>query len=307
MWGLTEAAKTPWSSDRVAFVNGQFIEERRATLSIFDRGVLYGDAVFEAAFAWDGYIFKLDQHLRRMERALRAVCIQLPVALEELKGYVIETVRRNRLRNAYIKWIVTRGVGPGILLDPAGCVPSIVVIAREYLFLTDPQKAENGIRVKIAQVRRTPHECLDPRIKSVGYLNLILARIEAISGHYDDALMLDMHGRLCEAPGYNVFVVRDGVVRTPAEEVLEGITRETVLQLCRKLHISAVEADLVPYDAYTADELFLTNTAGGIVPVTSVDGRAVGTGVPGPLCHRVRDAYRSLIESRVHGTPVSDE
>jgi len=302
--GLTEPAKTPWSSDRVAFVNGQFVEECRATLSIFDRGVLYGDAVFEAAFAWDGYIFKLDRHLRRMDQALRAVCIDLPVSLEELKGYVIETVRRNRLRDAYIKWIVTRGVGPGILLDPIGCVPSIIVMAREYLFLTDPQKAQTGIRVKIAQVRRTPHECLDPRIKSVGYLNLILARIEAMSGRYDDALLLDMQGRLCEAPGYNLFVAREGVVRTPAEEVLEGITRETVLELCRELHIPAAEDDLMPYDAYTADELFLTNTAGGIVPVISVDGRRVGAGVPGPICQRVRDAYRSLIESRIHGTGV---
>lgn len=294
----------PGYGEHVVFLNGQFVEERQATLSIFDRGMLYGDAVFETAFAWNGFIFKLDRHLHRLERSLRAVCIDLPLALDELKTAIIETVRRNRLRTAYVKWIVTRGMGPGVLLDPTGCVPSVFVFAREYLSLTDPAKAAAGISVKIASVKRTPHECLDPRIKNTNYLNLILARIEALKGGYDDALMLDTQGRLTEAPGYNIFIVKDGGVRTPAEEVLEGVTRETALELCADLGIPAAARALHAYDAYTADELFLTSTAGGFVPVRAVDGRRVGDGRPGPTFRRLKEAYQALVDSGVHGTPV---
>ncbi len=290
--------------DRIVFLNGHFVEERDAMLSVFDRGFLYGDAVFETAFAWNGAIFKLDCHLERMMRSLRAVCIDLPMTLDALKEAIVETVRRNRLREAYVKWIVTRGMGPGVLLDPTGCVSSVFVFAREYLSLADPAKAAAGISVMISGVKRTPHECLDPRIKNTNYLNLILARIEAIKGGYDDALMLDMQGRLTEAPGYNVFIVKDGTVRTPAEEVLEGVTRETTLELCAVLRIPSETRALHAYDAYTADEVFLTSTAGGFVPIRAVDGRPVGDGRPGPTFRRLREAYQALIESGAHGTPV---
>lgn len=297
-------SNVPWSRDRVVFLNGAFVEERDATLSIFDRGVLHGDAVFETACAWNGYIFKLDRHLERLSRSLRYVRIDLPLSMDDLRSAIIETVRRNRLRNAYIKCIVTRGIGSGVLLDPRGCAPSVFVFAREYLSLADPDVTAGGMSVTIAQVRRTPAECLDPRVKNTNYLNLVLARFEAIAGGYDDALMMDTRGCLSEAPGYNIFLVTKGTVRTPADGVLEGVTRETALELCADLRIPAEERALTPYDAYTADEVFLTSTAGGFVPVRSVDGRPAGDGRPGPVFRRLKEAYQSLLESGTHGTPV---
>lgn len=299
-----QAHSVPESADRVVFLNDQFVDERNATLSVFDRGILHGDAVFETAFAWNGFIFKLDRHLQRLERSLKVVCITLPITMDELKDRIIETVRRNGLRNAYIKCIITRGVGPSVLLDPTGCVPSIIIFAREYLYLADPAKAANGINLKIAQIRRTPAECLDPRIKNVNYLNLILARIEAVNAGYDDTVMLDTSGHLAEVPGYNFFIVKNGVVRTPADGVLEGITRETVLELCLELSITAEECDLLPYDAYNADECFLTSTAGGLVPVRAIDGRVIGDGRPGPVRKRLSDAYEALVEGGKFRTPV---
>lgn len=299
-----QAHSAQGSTDRVVFLNDQFVEERHATLSVFDRGILHGDAVFETAFAWNGNIFKLDRHLQRLGRSLKVVCITLPLTMDELKDRIVETVRRNGLQNAYIKCIITRGVGPSVLLDPTGCVPSIIIFAREYLHLADPAKAANGITLKIAQVRRTPAECLDPRIKNVNYLNLILARIEAVNAGYDDTVMLETDGHLAEVPGYNFFAVKEGVVRTPKDGVLEGVTRETVLELCPQLGIVAEECDLLPYDAYTADECFLTSTAGGLVPVRGIDGRIIGDGKPGPVRKRLSDAYETLIEKGPFGTPV---
>jgi len=290
---------------RTAFVNGSFVSEDDAKLSVFDRGILHGDAVFETAFAWNGRIFKLDQHLSRIARSLKVVRIELPMSLDELKSTIVEVVRRNELQNAYIKWIVTRGVGNNVLLDPTGLVASVVVFAREYLYLTDPKKARDGITTTLSQTRRTPHESLDPRIKNINYLNLVMARMEAVDGGYDEVLMMDAKGHITEAPGYNVFAVRDGTVHTPARGILEGITRETVLEICDALKIPFLLTDLLPYDLYNADEIFLTSTAGGLIPVRSVDRREVSAGVPGPTFARIRDAYTEMIERGEHGTPVS--
>lgn len=288
----------------VAYVNGEFVPEAEAKISIFDRSILYGDGVFDTLFARNGYIFKLDAHLQRLLRSVRAAKLELPVASGELRRLIVETVRRNGLRDAYIKCILSRGLGPAPLLDPRGCKPTLLIFAKPYLSLADPEKAHSGIRVKITSVRRVPHECIDPKIKSLNYLNIVLAKMEALDSGCDDAMMLDMAGYVCEAPGYNVFAVRGGRVLTPGQSILEGITRETVLELCAELGIPCGEANLTSYDIYTADEVFYTSTAGGIIPVVNVDDRAVGDGTPGPVWRRITGAYEKMLARGVHGTPI---
>jgi branched-chain amino acid aminotransferase len=289
------------AGDRVAYVGGEFVPEAKASVSILDHAVLYGDGVFETVVAWQGRIFKLDAHVRRFLRSCAAVALDCPVTEERLTELVVATVRRNELANAYIKWILTRGSNGTPLMDPTGCVPNLIIMAREYI----DRSSQTGLRVKTVAVRRPPGHVLDAHVKSLNYLNLVMAKIEARAAAADQALMLDVHGRVCEAPGFNVFVVTDGVLKTPRHDVLLGITRETTMELAAELGFPVHETDLELYDAYTADEVFLTSTAGGLVPVVEVDGRTIGDGKPGPVLSALQDAYRQALTSDRWSTPIS--
>lgn len=286
--------------NRVAYVGGEFVPEAEASVSILDHAVLYGDGVFETVVAWQGRIFRLDAHVRRFLRSCSAVALDCPVTEEQLTELVVATVRRNELRDAYVKWILTRGSNGTPLMDPAGCVPNLIIMARPYI----DRSSETGLRLKTVAVRRPPGHVLDAHVKSLNYLNLVMAKIEARAAAADQALMLDVHGRVCEAPGFNVFVVTDGVLRTPRHDVLLGITRETTMALAVELGFPVHETDLELYDAYTADEIFLTSTAGGLVPVTEVDGRTIGDGKPGPVLSALQDAYRKALSSTRWSTPI---
>lgn len=284
----------------VAYVGGEFVPEAEASVSILDHAVLYGDGVFETVVAWQGGIFKLDAHVRRFLRSCAAVALECPVTSERLTDLVLTTVRRNELKNAYVKWILTRGSNGTPLMDPTGCEPNLIIMARPYI----DRSSATGLRVKTVAVRRPPGQVLDARVKSLNYLNLVMAKIEARAAGADQALMLDVHGRLCEAPGFNVFTVTDGTLRTPRHDVLLGITRETTMELAGALGFPVLETDLELYDAYTADEIFLTSTAGGLVPVTEVDGRTIGTGTPGPVLTALQNAYREALSSPRWSTPI---
>jgi branched-chain amino acid aminotransferase len=288
------------ANERVVFVGGQFVPEAAASISILDHAVLYGDGVFETVVAWEGQVFKLGEHVRRFLKSCAAVALDCPVTTERLTELVLETVRRNGLDTAYVKWILTRGSNGTPRMDPTGCEPNLIIMARPYIDRSSP----TGLRVKTVAVRRPPGHVLDAHIKSLNYLNLVLAKIEARAAGADQALMLDVHGRLCEAPGFNVFVVSDRVVKTPHRDVLRGITRETAMELATEAGLDVMETDLELYDAYTADEMFLTSTAGGLVPVVEVDGRPIGTGKPGPVLADLQDAYRRALSSDRWGTPV---
>lgn len=288
------------ADERIAYAGGEFVPESKASVSILDHAVLYGDGVFETVVAWQGRIFKLDAHVRRFLRSCAAVALDCPVTEEELKSLIITTVRRNGLRDAYIKWILTRGSNGTPLMDPTGCVPNLIIMARPYI----DRSSQTGLRVKTVAIRRPPGHVLDAHVKSLNYLNLVMAKIEARAAAVDQALMLDVHGRLCEAPGFNVFVVADEVVKTPRHDVLRGITRETTMRLATELGHQVRETELELYDAYTADEVFLTSTAGGLVPVVEVDGRTVGDGKPGPVLSALRDAYREALSSARWSTPI---
>ncbi len=299
---MIEAPSRP--AEPIVYVNGSFLPQSHATISVFDHAVLYGDGVFDTSCAWNGYIFMLDAHLDRLYRSIHAAKLAIGVSKDELKTLIVETVRRNGLINAYIKVVVSRGVSPEPLLDPRNCIPGLIIFARPYLSLVDPQKAARGLATKITSVRRIPPECLDPKIKSLNYLNLIMAKLEAIESGCDDAIMLDTQGYVSEGPGYNIFAVVGGALTTPSRSILEGITRTAVFLLAERLGLRITEGFYTSYDLYTAEEVFFCSTAGGIIPITSIDGRVIGSGEAGAITIKIRNAYRALLESGERGTAV---
>ena len=290
----------------IVYVNGEYLPAGEAAVSVFDHGLLYGDGVFDTMFATYGYIFKLAEHVERFRRSLRAVRLEPPIPLDDLEGVIVETVARNGLRDAYIKVVATRGVSAEPLLDPRNCTPTLIVFARPYLSLAGAGKKETGLSTKLTTTQRIGHLALDARIKSLDYLNLVLAKLEAVNAGADEALLLDDQGLVCEAPGYNLFMVREGRVVTPSHAILEGVTRATVLELTDELGIPHGEGPIAPYDLFTAEEAFLTSTAAGLIPVTKVDGALIGDGRPGPVFRRLDAAYEDLQRSGRYGTPIPE-
>lgn len=288
----------------VVFMNGEYVPINEAKISLFDGGFLRSDCVYDTTSAWSGYIFRLDDHVERFYRSMAAVKLGIPYGREEFKQVVIETTRRCNLREAYIQMVATRGeAAPGT----APAAPTVIVFAIPYVWIASPEKQEQGLRVKIASHRRIPHQCLDPKIKSFNWLNLVLALQEGRALGMDNVLMLDINGYLTEGPGFNVFLVRDGQLFTPSEGVLLGITRRTVFELAAQEGIECAEGFLTTADLYTADEAFLSSTAGGVMPVVEIDGRSLGDGRPGPVTARIKAAYWRMREAGVHGTPVFAE
>lgn len=291
------------AGDRICYCKDGFYPESRASIGILDHGLLYGDGVFDTVVAWKGNLFRFHEHADRLFRSMRAVAMESPFTKDDLLALTREAVLRNAQQTAYIKWIVSRGSNNTPLMDPKGCEPFLLIIIRPYIERFDA-KSETGISLKSVAIRRTPNQCLDARIKNLNYLNLILAKMEAKSGAADEALMLDIRGNICEAPGYNVFVVRDGQLFTPKTDILEGVTRDSVFRIAEKNGMQVHVADLGLYDAYTADEVFLTSTAGGLIPVTKVDGRTIGNGMPGSTFRSFSAEYVSMLESCEWGLPL---
>lgn len=292
------------SNELVLYLNGDFVPQEQARISVFDHAVLYGDGVYDTICAWNGYLFRLDEHIDRLFRSMHTVKLECPVDKTELREIVIEAVRRNGLTNAYIKIVVTRGVSEEPLLDPRGCKTSLIVFVRPFLWLIKPEKLEKGTRTKIVSVRRIPAVCLEPKVKSLNYQNQAMAKIEALEAGVDEAIMLDLNGYVSEGPTYNLFLVSQNALYTPPENILLGITRDTVFELCEREGWPASEKWLTAYDLYNADELFFCSTAGGIIPITEVDGRRIGDGKPGPITQRLIKLYFEMLEKGVYGTPV---
>jgi branched-chain amino acid aminotransferase len=287
----------------IVYVNGEFVPASEARISVFDHVVLYGDGVYDTMCAWNHMVFKLDEHVDRLYESAHAIKLELRVTKEELKPVVLETVRRNKLRNAYVKVVATRGVGPQPLMSPYGCTPGLIVFAVPYMSLVDEQE-NTGIKMIVSSMRRVPNECLSSKIKSCNYLNHILMRLEANEAGADDAIELDMEGYVCEAPGYNVFMVKQGILYTPRDNILAGITRQTVMELAESAGLPVVEGRIQPFDLYNADEVFLSSTAGGIFPVAQLDGRRIADGKPGAVTQKLRDDYLALLERGDSSTPV---
>ena len=288
----------------IAYVNGEYVPKEHARISVFDFGFLRGDAVFDTTSAWNGRIFKLDAHLDRLDLSLRAVRIPCPLPLEEMRGVIIETARRCGLENAYVQTIVTRGEPPLGVRDLTRCRPGFIVFVVPYVFILSPEQIRSGGRAMIASTRALPVQCLDPKIKSLSRLHFDLAALQGKAAGMDVSIMLDLDGHVTEGPGFNVFVVRGGEMFSPPEGILMGITRQTVFELAAEHGLPAREAQLTAFDLYAADEVFLTSTAGGIMPLVEIDGRPIGDGKPGPVSQRIHGLYWALRESGRHGTPI---
>lgn len=295
------------SESLIVYVNGEYVPRDQARIPVFDMGFLRGDGVFDTASAWNGRIFKLDAHLGRLGLSLRAAGIPCPLPMEELRAVILETARRCGLRNAYIQTIVTRGAPPMGVRDLAQCRPGLIVFAIPYVWILTPEQIRAGGRAAIVSTRALPVQCLDPKIKSLSRQHFDLAALQGKAAGADVALMLDMDGHVTEGPGFNVFAVRNGQLFSPPEGILMGITRQTVFELAAEHGIAAREAQLTAYDLHAADEVFLTSTAGGIMPIVEIDGRAIGDGKPGPASQRMHELYWALRESGRHGTPIVPE
>jgi len=288
----------------VVYVDGKFLPSSEAKVAVFDHGLLYGDGVFEGIRAYNRRVFRLERHVERMYQSAKAIDLTIPHTPEEFVELILETCRRNDVVDGYIRPIVTRG--PGDLgLDPRKCTqgPSVIVIANPGIALYPKEKYERGLRLVTSSYRRVPPQSLSPSIKSLNYLNQIMARIEANQYGADEALMLDIHGHVSEASADNFFIVRNhGVVTPPTQTNLPGVTREVVLELAEKLGIQGEEKPFTLYDVWAANEAFITGTAAEIGPVVEVDGRKIGDGAPGRVTKQLIHAFRELVTTT--GTPI---
>lgn len=284
------------------WLNGKLVPPDQATINVYDHGLLYGDGVFEGIRTYNGRIFKLRSHLVRLYDSARSIRLTIPLTMEQLDQAVRETVKANEQSNGYIRLCVTRGVGP-LGLNPFTCRdPSIFIIADD-ITLYPAELYEKGMAVITASTIRNHPQALSPRIKSMNYLNNILAKIEAVDAGAPEAVMLNPQGFVAECTGDNIFIVRQAagrpVVWTPPLHagVLEGITMRVVEELARQQGFDVVRADLTRHDLFTADEMFLTGTAAEVIPVTKVDGRTIGTGKPGPVTLELIRAFRKLVQN----------
>jgi branched-chain amino acid aminotransferase len=278
------------------YVDGAFCNSTDAKISVFDHGLLYGDGIFEGICVYEGRIFRLDQHLQRLYESAKTIDLQIPLTPTQFKAALVETVERNKLRDGYIRPIVTRGVGR-LGLDPKNCQkPSVIIIpqtAESYPLLTKGRKPARAI---VSSIRRTPSYSLPASAKTLNYLNNILARQQATCAGVDEAIMLDWMGFVSEGTGDNLFIVRRGVLLTPPlhSSVLGGITREVVLEVAEALGISSEERELTIHDLYNAEEAFFTSTSLEIQPLVEIDGRAVGDGTEGPHTKRIRERFNKI-------------
>lgn len=285
------------------YLNGKIVPEKDAVVSVFDHGLLYGDGVFEGIRAYHGKVFRLEQHVERLYRSAAVIALTMPISQEEMCAAVVETCKANNITDGYIRLVVTRGVG-GLGLNPYLCkTPQIIIIAGA-IQLYPKELYEKGMAVVTVGTVRNHVEAINPRIKSLNYLNNVMAKIEAINAGVMECIMLNPQGFVAEASGDNVFVIRGKTLITPPVwcGALEGITREVVMELAPSIGLTVKEDVLTRYDLFTADEMFLTGTAAEIISVTNVDRRVIGSGAPGPYTKALLDVFGK--ETKNTGTPI---
>lgn len=285
------------------FIDGQFYSKEDAKISVFDHGLLYGDGVFEGIRFYNGRVFKLDEHIDRLYRCAKAIWLTIPVSREKMIEDLLETIRQNGLRDGYIRLVVTRGEGT-LGLNPAQCPKPTVFIIAATIQLYPESAYENGLTVVTTSSRRIGPAALPPTIKSLNYLNNILAKIEANNAGAAEGLMLNEQGYVAECTADNIFAVIGGKVITPSASAgaLGGITKLAVSEICAELGIPFSEPPVTRFDLYTADEMFLTGTAAEVAPVVRLDSREIGNGKPGPITKRLIASFRELV--RTTGTAI---
>ena len=285
------------------YIDGKYYDERNAKISVFDHGLLYGDGIFEGIRAYNGRVFKLKEHIDRLFYSAKAILLEIPMAHADIMAATVETCRQNRIRDGYIRLVVTRGAGT-LGLNPRSCKqPSVIIIAGK-IQLYPQELYQQGMDIITVPTTRNLHSALNPAIKSLNYLNNILAKIEANNAGCEEAIMLNAEGFVAECTGDNIFVVKEGHLLTPplSAGALYGITRRTVMELAAQSGLAVGEPDLTRYDLFNADECFLTGTAAEIMPVVKIDGRTIGAGKPGPVTRNLVTKYHTL--TKASGEPI---
>src|SRR5438105_8025038 len=285
------------------YVDGKFYSEANAKISVFDHGLLYGDGIFEGIRFYNGRVFRLEEHLDRLWDSARSICLEIPMSKRDMTEAVLETIRQNQLRDGYIRLLVTRGIG-NLGLNPVQCkYPSVIIIVAT-IALYQESIYRKGLTIVTCATRRSNPAALNPAVKSLNYLNNVMARIEANLAGADDALMLNDAGNVAECTADNVFIIKRGQIFTPpiTAGALRGITRGIVFEIAAELGIKVLETDITRHDIFVADECFLTGTAAEIIPVVKADGRLIGNGQPGPITARTIARFREM--TRETGTPI---
>jgi branched-chain amino acid aminotransferase len=291
------------ASNLLIYLDGKLVPESEAKVSVFDHGLLYGDGCFEGIRIYNGRVFRLTEHLIRLYESARSICLTIPISLEEMEKATVETVAANNLRDGYIRLLITRGVGP-LGLNPYQCPKAGIIIIASGITLYSAEKYETGLNLITCATRRPTPAALSPQVKSLNYLNNIMAKIECIQAGCEEGIMLNEQGYVAECTGDNVFVIKAGQVYTPtiASGALNGITRMAVIEVMREMGLQVHEITMTRHEIYTADECFLTGTAAEVIPAVQYDRRLIGDGKPGKLTADIIKRFKVLANST--GTPV---
>jgi len=292
------------AKEPLVYIDGVYYLKSQARISVYDHGFLYGDGVFESARSYGGRVFKLKEHVDRLYKSAHTIKLTIPMAKEEMLKAVLETFRKNNLKDAYVRIVVTRGLGD-LGLDPRKCPkPTVIVIAEPLLPLLGVEAAEKGVAAIISSVRRDPVDSTTHEVKSLNYLNSILAKLEANEAGVSEAIILDHRGLICEATGENIFIIREGKIYTPPTSTgaLPGITRGVTMELAEKLGYKVYEKDITVHELFNADEAFMTGTAAEIVPLVKIAGRTVADGKPGKITKHLVQEFKKLTEKE--GSPI---
>jgi len=292
-------------NEKLIYIDGEFYPKSQAKISVFDHGLLYGDGVFEGIRAYQGIVFKLTEHVARLFQSAHAMMLEIPLTKEAIIEAVLETLRKNKMKDAYIRLVVTRGVGD-LGLDPRKCPKATVIVIPGAIILHGNDAKEKGITALISWVRRHPVDATSHEIKSLNYLNSVMAKIEANATGADEAICLDKNGFVAEGVGENIFIVKNGKMFTPpvCSGALPGITAQVIAKLAAKLGVEVIESNITPYQLFNADEVFFTGTAAEIVPIREVNKRQIGNGKPGPITKELIFAFQKVVTDPKEGVRI---
>ncbi len=306
MLNLSKCPKEP--KERIVYVNGEYLSQSNAKISVFDHGLMYGDGCFDAWTGRNGFIYELDPHLDRLYRSVFSLRLKLQLKKEDLRNVIIETVRKNALKDFYIKVLITRGASPEPVIDPRKCAKcGVVVFARPVQTEVTEKTKKRGVRLKILGEKRIDHNTIEAKIKSLNYLHMVLGKLEAWTAGYDESLFLDSKGYVCECAGFNILAITGNKLFTPSHDILVGITRDAVMSMAAERNMEVEQGFYTYYDFINADEVMITNTVAGISPVAEIDDFTIDEGKPGLLTTEFAGIYESWLNDGIRGTQCFPE
>ena len=283
-------------SNGVAYVDEQFVPIAEAKISIFDWGFLHSDATYDVAHVWEGKFFRLDDHIDRFLSGIDKLHMSIRRKRSDLRSILIDCVKTSGLREAYVEMICTRGMPKPGSRDPRECTNQFFAFAVPFVWIANPEKQKEGLHLIVSRLQRIPPESVDPTVKNYHWLDMVMGLFEAYDRGGETAVVVDRDGNLVEGPGFNIFAVKNRTITTPGRGVLQGITRRTAIEIAIDHGYEVIQHNLAADDARTADEVFVTSTAGGIIPITKIDGRAISSGIPGPVTQELQEGYWRLHE-----------